>query len=195
MPRLWIPVLAITLLACAGCDGASDAPSAAVPSSPSSSSAVTPSPSVPSELVRFSAAEREAYEAARAAYRRFTARNDRLLARGQTTEPASEFYHRYSVKWVDAWANLAQLANNDVTITGRSREVWVRPVDVSVGANGEASVQLRRCLDESQLVVRQAGKVVAQPQLRKPHVYSVRVVRRAAEDHWRSGTASQGRKC
>lgn len=107
-------------------------------------------------LSGFSAPERAAYASARAAYARFVSRNSRFLARGETTEPASQFYRRYSIDWVDAWANLTQLANNDVTVAGSSREVWARPDRIDLEADGAASVDLRRCMDEQ--ADRQTGR-------------------------------------
>ena len=62
------------------------------------------------------------------------------------------------------------------------------------GPRGDVIV-LRRCLDESGRVVTQDGKKLDQPQFKKPHIYTVRLEKRAGEDWWRSGIAEQGKPC
>jgi hypothetical protein len=53
---------------------------------------------------------------------------------GQTARRASDFYHRFFDQLGSAWANLARLANNNVTVTGPTTVKWVRPVSVTVNS-------------------------------------------------------------
>jgi hypothetical protein len=182
------------LLACASCSQ-QDNDSAASPPRPATSAPSSPAPSIPSDLAKYAPNERAAYANATRAYSAFTRWNSQFLANGQTIKAASDFYHRYSIDWVEAWANLAELANNHVTVKGRTRIVWVHPVRINLAASGLAVVVLSRCLDESRLKVRQAGTPLAQPQLEHPHVYQVRLVKRVNEVQWRSGTAKRGATC
>lgn len=195
MPRLRISLATLVLLACAACSPSADEPPTPAPPRSAAAASPTPSASVADEMASYSPEERAAYAGALPAYERFTAANDRFLAQGKTTKPASNFYQRYSIDWVDAWANLAQLANNDVTVKGRTRVLWVRPASIDVAPSGRATVRLLRCIDESQLSVRQAGQVVEQPQLQTPHVYQLRLIRKPSERHWRAGSAKQGKAC
>src|SRR6476660_7543168 len=116
MPRVR-GLLAVTLLclACASCSADSGGSAAEHPSTTATPSPSSPTPTVSPELAAYTADERAAYQAAVRAYSVFTKRNSEFLAKGQTTRLASDYYHRYSIDWVKAWANLARLANNDVT--------------------------------------------------------------------------------
>lgn len=182
-------VVAILVASCASCSGKATSGNSPGPSTSSSTSAT---PSVPPYLASYTADERQAYADAVAAYATYVERNNRLLAKGKTTVGASDFYHRYSTDWATAWANLAQLANNHVTVRGHTTVTWVRPISVKLKGQG-ATVELRRCLDESALVVTQSGEPLAQPNLQKPHVYRVRLELRSAETWWRSGSAKRSR--
>ena len=199
MPRLGVLIVGTVLvLTCASCSQDADGPNLGKPTtttaSPSTSPSL-PSPTVPADLVKYAPEERAAYQAAVTAYDDFTTRNARFLAKGKTTKPASRFYHRYSIDWVEAWANLAQLTNNGVRVYGATTIVWVHPKRITVGTDGSADVVLRRCLDESGLVVSQGGKPLAQPQLKYPHIYRVSLARKSSEAWWRSGVARQGPRC
>ena len=199
MPRVGVVLVATVLvLSCAGCSREPDGPIGGKPKPSTTSSAtssLTASPTVPADLVKYTPEEQAAYEAALAAYGDFTKHNTRFLAKGQTTKTASRFYHRYSIDWVEAWANLAQLANNGVRVTGATTVVWFHPKRIAVGPDGSAEVVLRRCLDESDVVVTQDGKPRAQPNLKEPHVYRVSLERKSTETWWRSGSAKQGPRC
>jgi hypothetical protein len=115
-------VLATLLVAaCAACsdEGASPAPTED-PSS-TTSAPTAPTSSVPPDLAGYSEQERAAYETAVTEYDAFTRRNDHFYAGGQTTVAAKRFYQRYAVDWSTAWGNLAQIANNNVTVTGSTK--------------------------------------------------------------------------
>jgi hypothetical protein len=195
MPSVRALVAVAFVFTCASCAQQSDGPSASPASKTSAPPPTSPTPSVPPELTRYTDAERAAYAAAVQAYSEFTQQNSQLLSQGRTTEPASTFYQRYSIDWVEAWANLAKLANNHVTVSGPTRINWVRPKSITLEPSGSAVVVLRRCLDESGLKVMQAGKPLAQPQLAHPHVYQVRLAKNSVEGWWRSGSARQGARC
>lgn len=191
------------VVACAACsqEGAATAPSTGTQTPPDPSGIPTPSvqststTSVPPALAGYSGKERIAFGAAVRAYYNFARRNDRFYAAGRTTGAAKRFYQRYSVDWSTAWGNLAQTANNNVTVTGSTRTVWTRPRSIELGQSGGDVIVMRRCLDESDRVVTQNGKVLRQPQLKEPHVYTVRLVKRPGEDWWRAGVAQQGQTC
>ena len=188
-------VAALLLLPCAACsqDGASPAPR---PTTSATSSAPTaPTSSVPPDLADYSEQERAAYTSAVTEYDAFIRRNDHFYAVGQTTVAAKRFYQRYAVDWSTAWGNLAQIANNNVTVTGSTNTVWTRPKSIELGGSKAQVVVLRRCLDESRRVVTQNGKKLDQPQFKEPHVYTVRLEKRSGEDWWRSGIAKQGETC
>lgn len=195
--RLAGGTLAVTLLMvlCAACSGNADvAEPSSSPEPTTSAPPTSASPTVPPYLEAYSADERTAYAEAVAAYEAYVQRNNRFLAKGETTTEASDFYHRFSTDWVAAWANLAQLANNHVTVTGSTTVKRVRPAKIEL-ASAKAVVVLLRCLDESKLVVAQNGQPLDQPNLKEPHVYRVRVEKRAGETWWRSGIAEQGKPC
>lgn len=183
------------VLTCAACTGgdATSGPSASP--SPSTSVASTPPSTVPPELVGYSEDERVAYDEALAAYADYLAESDKIYAKGETTVAAKRFYQRYAIDWSTAWGNLAVVANNGVTITGEARALWTRPVSIGLTPDAGDVVVIRRCVDESQRVVRQNGKRMAQPQFNEPHVYTVRLEERPNEDWWRAGTAKLGRPC
>ena len=192
-----LTLTALLIAACAACDGSGSAEPASSSSPPSVS---LPSPSaatssVPPELAGYDEAERAAYREAVVAYDRFSRRNDGFYARGETTPKAKEYYQRWAVDWSTAWANLAQVANNGVTVRGTTKTVWTRPKSIDLGGPDGDVVVLRRCLDEAGRVVEQDGTTVKQPQLEEPHVYTIRLERRPNEDRWRSGVAEQGRTC
>lgn len=192
-------LLAVTFLvvACASCRGNGDgADTTGTPRTTTSaaSTPTSPSPTTPSYLETYGADERAAYDDAVTAYDRFLTTNADFIAVGRTTKHASDFYRRFSIDWVSAWANLAQLANNDVTVRGTTTVNWVRPVSIEVGRK-KIAVILRRCLDESELVVTQNGKKLDQPKLKTPHVYRARLEKLAGETWWRAGSAEQSKTC
>jgi hypothetical protein len=143
----------------------------------------------------YNAKQRNAYGAALAAQAAFDRRNARILAAGRTTKAASVFYHRYSIDWVSDWSSLAQLANNHVTVTGRSKVRWARPISIRLPGSGAAVVVLRRCVDQSQMVVTQNGTQLPQPGLKRPRIYKVRLEHRQGEGWWRSGVSQKGSPC
>lgn len=192
-PRL---VLATFLVvACAACSDGGASPSPSTDPSSTTSAPTAPTSSVPPDLAGYSAQERAAYETAVTEYDAFTRRSDHFYASGQTTVAAKRFYQKYAVDWSTAWGNLAQVANNNVTVTGSTKTVWTKPKSIELGGPKGGVVVLRRCLDESGRVVKQNGKKVNQPQFKDPHVYTVRLEKRGGEDRWRSGIAEQGSTC
>ena len=195
MLRSRLVLATFLVVACAACseNGASPAPSASPISTTSAPSA--PTSFVPPELAGYSEKERAAYETAVTEYDAFTRRNDEFYAAGETTGAAKRFYQTYAVDWSTAWGNLAQVANNNVTVTGSTKTVWTKPKSIELGGPKGDVVVLRRCLDESGRVVNQNGKKVDQPQFKDPHVYTVRLEKRRGEDWWRSGVAEQGSTC
>lgn len=195
MLRSRLVLATFLVVTCAACSdgGASPAPTAS-PSS-SSSAPTAPTSSVPPELVGYSEEQRAAYETAVTEYDAFTRRSDEFYATGETTVAAKRFYQRYAVDWSTAWGNLAQIANNNVTVTGSTKTVWTKPKSIELGGPKGDVVVLHRCLDESGRVVEQNGQKVNQPQFKDPHVYTVRLEKRRGEDRWRSGIAEQGSTC
>jgi hypothetical protein len=173
LPRVTAALAMSLILSCVACSGNDGEAKSTEPPKPPPS---VPSPrapasaAVPRYLAPYTADEREAYGDAVVADERFGRRNSRFLSEGQTTKQASDFYRKYSTDWVSAWSNLGRLADNRVTVTGRATVKWVRPSSIDLGEDGGAVVVLRRCLNESGLVVTQNGEPVAQPQLTRPHV-------------------------
>ena len=199
MPRIRV-LLAVTLLvvSCASCseDPGDAQPGGSPKASTSTPAAPTPpTPTVPPYLASYTADERQAYAEAAASYEVYIKRNNRLLAQGKTTVSANDFYQRYSTDWVAAWANLGKLANNNVRVTGVATVKWVMPASVMLKRKGVANIVLRRCLDESKLVVTQNDRPLDQPNLKNPHVYRVLMEKRAGETWWRFGSAEQGAPC
>lgn len=199
MPRIRV-LLAVTLLvlSCASCSGdpGEAQPGGSPRGSPSTPTVSTsPTPTVPPYLASYTAEERQAYAEAVSAYEVYIKRNNQLLAEGKTTVSANNFYQRYSTDWVAAWANLGKLANNNVRVTGVATVKWVRPVKVALAESGVAKIALRRCLDESKLMVTQNDRPLDQPNLKDPHVYRVLIEKRSGENWWRFGSAEQGTPC
>jgi hypothetical protein len=192
-------VLATFLVAsCAACGHnheTSPAPSPSPSPDPTTSAPSAPTSSVPPELAGFNKRERSAYETAVKEYDAFTKRSDHFYAIGQTTVAAKAFFQRYALDWSTAWGNLAQVANNHVTVRGSTKTVWTKPRSIELGGPRGDVIVLRRCLDESGRVVAQNGKKLDQPQLRHPHVYKIRLEKRPSEHRWRSGVAEQGETC
>lgn len=195
MLRSRVLLATFLVVSCAACsqDGASSTPSASP--DPTVSGPSAPTTSITPELAGYDEDERAAYEDAVRDYDAFTKRNDAFYVAGETTIKAKDFYQRYAIDWSTAWGNLAQAANNNVTVTGSTKTVWTKPRSVELGARDGDIVVVRRCLDQSGWVVRQNGKKVAQPQLKDPHVYVVRLEKRSGETWWRSGIAAQEQTC
>lgn len=183
--------LVVTCAACTGATGDPE-PSSTADSTPSAPTA--PTSSIPPELAGYTEDERAAYEDAVAAYATFTAKNDKIFAKGQATVGARDFYQRSAIDWSTAWGNLGQIANNGVTVKGTTKIVWTRPKFIELNS-GRAVVVIRRCLDESGRIVTQNGERLNQPQLESPHVYTVRLEQKPGEKRWRSGIAEQGKTC
>ena len=139
---------AATLLAvlCAGCGGShGDSTLPPPPTTASTSPTQTPShDAVPAYLKGYHAKQRKAYDAALTAQAAFDRRNARILAAGQTTKAASAFYHRYSIDWVGDWQSLGQLANNHVTVTGRTKVRWARLIAIRLPGSGRRAIDCTR---------------------------------------------------
>jgi hypothetical protein len=195
MLRSRLVLATFLVVTCAACSDGGASPSPTASPSSSSSAPTAPTSSVPPELAGYSEQERASYETAVAEYDAFTRRNDEFYAVGETTLAAKRYYQKYAVDWSTAWGNLAQVANNNVTVTGSTKTVWTRPKSIELGGSNGDVVVLRRCLDESGRVVKQNGQKVNQPQFKDPHVYTVRLEKRRGEDWWRSGIAEQGSTC
>jgi hypothetical protein len=198
MLRPWLVLATFLAMTCAACS--QDAASPDPPTSPSPTASAHTTPAAPPstvspELAGYSKKERSAYRAAIVQYDAFVKRSDQFYAAGKTTAAAKRFYQRYAVDWSTAWANLGQVANNHVKVTGSTKTVWTKPRSIEVGRPKGDVVVLRRCLDESGRIVKQNGKRLSQPQLKHPHVYTIRVEKRAGENRWRSGIAKQGGTC
>lgn len=187
--------VAILVAACAACSGTAGKATPSDFPKPSTSISTSPTPSVPPYLAAFTAEERGAYDNALKAHSAFVEQDRQFAAAGKTTKRAAAFYRRNSIDWVSDWASLAQLANNHVIVTGRTTVKWVRPVSIELDGNGADVVVLRRCVDSSSLVVTQNGDGLEQPNLKVPHVFRVRLEKRAAETWWRVGTAKPGAPC
>jgi hypothetical protein len=191
-----VVLLGLLATLCAACAAGNGDSSLSAPQRTQTSSPTSPSrDAVPSYLQTYSAEQRTAYAAAVASEAAFDRRNARILAAGKTTKAASAFYHRYSIDWASDWSSLAELANNNATVTGRTKIRWTRPIAIHLPGNGTSVVVLRRCLDQSNLVVTQNGHQLAQPQLKRPRAYKLRLVRRQGEDWWRSGISANGSPC
>jgi hypothetical protein len=184
--------VAVTCAACSQ-DEASPAPSASP--HPTTSAPSAPTSSAPPDFSEYSAKERAAYQTAVKEYDAFTKRSDQFYAAGQTTGAAKKFYQRYAVDWSTAWGNLAQVANNKVTVTGTTKKVWTKARSIEVDRPKGEVIVLRRCLDESRRVVTQNGNKLDQPQFKSPHIYAVRLEKHPGEDWWRSGIAEQVETC
>lgn len=195
MLRSRVALASFLVAACSACseDGASTAPPDS--QSPTRSAPSAPTSSIPPELAGYSEVERAAYEAAVTDYDAFISRSDSFYAAGETTVEAKNFYQRYAVDWSTAWGNLAQIANNNVTVTGTTRTVWTKPRSIDLDVAGDDVIVVRRCLDESGRVVTQDGQELEQPQFKDPHIYTIRLEKRQSEKWWRSGVAEQGQTC
>lgn len=191
--RLVLATFLVVSCAACGDDGATPAP--IVSPSPTTSAPSAPTSSVPPDLAGYSEAERSAFETAVTAYDAYVKRSDAFYAAGETTVAAKRFFQRYAVDWSTAWANLAQVANNSVKVTGTTKAVWTKPQSIKLATDDGDVVVLRRCLDESGRIVTQNGKKVDQPQFKDPHVYRIRMEKRVGENRWRSGVAEQGQTC
>jgi hypothetical protein len=186
----------LLVLSCAACSRGSTDQGAPLSSSSAPSTPAAPtSASISPGLAGYTAKQRAAYDDAVVAYAAFVKRNDHFYAVGKTTVGAKDFYQRYSIDWATAWGNLAQVANNGVTVSGDATVLWTKPVSISLGTSSGDAVTIKRCLDESERVVKQGGKVVEQPQLATPHVYTVQMEKRSSEGRWRSGEPDQGSTC
>jgi hypothetical protein len=192
-PRKWLA--SFLLLTCAACSGGAVTTGPSNSPSPSTSAAPTPTSIVPPELAGYSEEEGLAYDEVLDAYAAYLAETDKIYAKGETTVAAKRFYQRHAIDWSTAWGNLAVVANNGVTIKGETRVLWVQPKSIRLATDAGDVVVIRRCVDESQRVVRQNGKRMTQPQFEEPHVYTVRLEKRPGESWWRAGAAELGRTC
>ena len=199
MLRSRLVLATFVAVACAGCNANDSVPtSAATPTStgePTAQAPSDPATSVPPELAGYSDQERAAYQTAVAEYDTFVNRNDKFYAAGRTTVAAKNFYQHYAIDWSTAWGDLAEVANNEIKVTGSTKTVWTRPKSIKLDSPKGDVIDLRRCLDESGRIVTQNGRTVPQPQLRNPHVYTVRLNMRRGESWWRVGVVEQGRTC
>lgn len=195
MLRSRLALASCLVVACAACSQ-NKAVTAPDPSTSSTSSvSSTPTSSQSPSPVGYTQKERAAYASATKEYDAFVKRNDAYYAAGRTTGAAKKFYQHYAIDWSTAWANLGQAANNKVTVRGRTKTLWTKPWSIKLRGPKADVVVLRRCLDESGRVVTQDGKKLDQPQLKRPHVYTVRLEQRPGEHWWRSGIAKQGPTC
>ena len=183
------------VVTCAACSQNEASPAPSGSPDPTTSAPSAPTSTIPPELAGYSEDEQAAYEAAVTEYDAFTERNDMFYAAGETTIEAKTFYQRHAVDWSTAWGNLAQVANNNVTVTGTTKTLWTKPRSIELETAGGDVIVVRRCLDESGRVVTQDGKELEQPQFKDPHIYTIRLERRPSEDRWRSGVAEQGHTC
>lgn len=193
-----VRIVLATAILVASCASCADSTGAATPDNsakPSATTSVSPTHAAPPYLASYTSAERAAYDAALTAHAAFVEQDRQFAAAGKPTQRAAAFYRRNSIDWVNDWASLAQLANNHVIVRGRTIVKWVRPLTIEVGDPGAEVVVLRRCVDSSGLVVTQNGKPLGQPNLKEPHVFRVRLEKRATETWWRVGTAKQGAPC
>ena len=193
-------LVALVLLTCAACSSPSTDPSngPSPSSSPSASTGSTPrprSPTVPAYLRAYTANQRTAFAAAVSAYHRFLRQNDRFLAAGRVPRQAGSYYYKYAIRGSASWTALARLVDSGVTVRGHAEERWVRPVHVAVQRQQRSMVILRRCLDEQGIRVFQHGKSIAQPQLARPHIYRVTMIKRSNETWWRAGTPKRSATC
>lgn len=195
MVRSRLVLATFLVVTCAACSQNEASPAPSGSPDPTTSAPSTPTSSVPPELAGYSEDEQAAYVAAVTEYDAFTKRNDKFYAIGETTTEAKNFYQRHAVDWSTAWGNLAQVANNNVTVTGTTKTVWTKPRSIELEAAGGDVIVVRRCLDESGRVVTQNGKELKQPQFKDPHIYTIRLEKRPSEDRWRSGVAEQGQTC
>lgn len=199
MLRTGLTLATFLVLACASCSddepSPTPLPSESSSSSSSSSSPVEPTSTVPSELAEYTEEERSAYGEAVPAYDAFIERNDAFYAAGETTVAAKRFYQRNAIDWSTAWGNLGQVVNSGIKVTGTTETKWTEPESIELGEPAVEVVVIHRCLDESGRVVTQNGEPIEQPQFSDPHVYTIRLEKRAGEDHWRSGVAEQGPTC
>jgi hypothetical protein len=195
MLRSRLVLATFLVVTCAACSQNEASPAPSPSPDPTTSAPSAPTFSIPPELAGYDAKERAAYETAVTEYDAFAKRNDKFYAAGQTTSAAKRFYQRYAVDWSTSWGNLAQVANNNVTVSGSTNSVWTKPRSVKLGGPKGDVIVLRRCLDESGRVVTQDGKKLNQPQFKRPHIYTVRLEKHPGEDWWRSGIAEQGETC
>ena len=197
MPRHWIPaVLTVLMLACAGCGKSASDPPLVFPSkSATAAASASPSASASTGLHGFASSQRAAFTQAVAALQRFSATNDRFIGQGRLTQTQSAFFRKYSIRWTDDWAGLAQLVNGQIRIRGTTHEIWVRPVSIDLQAAAGQVVVIRRCLDQTDVRVFAHGKAVPQPQLKTPRMYRVTMLKRSSEQWWRTGMPKQGAKC
>jgi hypothetical protein len=150
---------------------------------------------VSSDLATYSPDERAAFTVAIAALHRFVTTSDQFLGQGKLTKRQAAFYRRNSINWVDDWANLSQFVHKQVTYKGTPKEVWLRPVSIELTSKDGQVVEVKRCLDQSNLRVFAAGKRVPQPQLKVPHVYRISIIKKPSETWWRTGLPKQGATC
>lgn len=195
MLRHRVVLATLLVVVCAACGDDSGAANPA----PGASSTASPSSGTPSDgssdLAGYTADEQTAYDEAVTAYDRFIKRSDGYYAAGETTVEAKQFFQRFAVDWSTAWANLAKVANNDVTVGGTTRTLWTKPRSIELKTAGGDVIVVRRCLDESGRIVKQGGQEVDQPQFEMPHVYTIRLEKWPKEARWRSGIAQLGRTC
>lgn len=195
MLRSRLVLATFLVVTCAACSQNEASPAPPASPDPTTSAPSAPTSSVPPELAGYSEVERAAYKSAVTEYDAFIKRNDTFYAAGETTIEAKNFYQRNAVDWSTAWGNLAQVANNKVTVTGTTKTVWTKPRSIELGAANGDLIIVRRCLDESGREVTQNGRKLEQPQFKDPHVYTIRLEKRPSEDRWRSGVAVQGQTC
>ncbi len=121
MLRSRLVLATFLVVTCAACshNEASPAPSPSPDPTTSAPSATTSS--IPTELAGYNEKQLAAYETARGRVRRVH-QAQRQVLRGRTDDRrGEEVYQRNALDWSTAWGNLAQVANNNVTVPGSQR--------------------------------------------------------------------------
>jgi len=88
---------------------------------------------------------------------RFEKANQELLAEGEATQAAEEFYRDHLRDWQQDYALLEQYERKGIRIRGAPVVVSTEPASIQSFQDNAADIVLRRCIDESDREVTRGG--------------------------------------
>ncbi len=172
---VWFVIVAVltAVALLTGCGG-SESPSPAVPTS-----------AAPEEQRTYDEEERAVYREAVRRVDEFEARNQPILAAGQATRQAREFYRDTLLRWRSSYEQLQSYEREGIRVARRPGVISTRATSIKSFQDDAAEVVLRRCTDQSDLGMSRAG--VPLPAVHAEPVIQEVVVYRAENRTWLIG--------
>lgn len=167
-------------LAASACNGGDEEPETGVPpetstSTPTETPTPTPTPTKDPDAWRakFKPAQLKAYGAALQRWEEYEARAEPIWAKGEATPAAEKLFKEYFPHpiWIDYWDKLKTYQEVKVKTVGTPEIYWSEAKSITKSGSG---VQIRQCVDYSEVVGTQDGKpVVRYPWIEKPQLRTI----------------------